>query len=119
MQLLGTLIGLLTPQALHFLDVVLRGAIDLGVTYLDVSPDYGDAEAKLKPALRGTRDRVFLVTKVNPSAADAAGAAAGALLLRYSAALTLGMAGAASSVCAIATYLELQSPSRITEGPRP
>src|SRR5207247_8498475 len=32
-----------------------------------------DAEAKLKPALRGTRDRVFLVTKVNPSAADAAG----------------------------------------------
>ena len=48
-----------------------------------------------------------------------AGAAAGALLLRYSAALTLGMAGAASSVCAIAAYLELQSPSRIAEGPRP
>jgi len=48
-----------------------------------------------------------------------AGAAAGALLLRYSAALTLGMAGAASSVCAIAAYLEVQSPSRITGGPRP
>jgi aryl-alcohol dehydrogenase-like predicted oxidoreductase len=52
---------------------IVRGALDLGVTYLDVSPDYGDAEAKLKPALNGTRDRVFLVTKVNPSAADAAG----------------------------------------------
>src|SRR5439155_5384938 len=47
------------------------------------------------------------------------GAAAGALLLRYSAALTLGLAGAASTVCAVAAYLELQSPSRITEGPRP
>jgi aryl-alcohol dehydrogenase-like predicted oxidoreductase len=54
-------------------DAIIRGAIDLGVTYLDVSPDYGDAEAKLKSPLRGTRDRVFLVTKVNPSAPDAAG----------------------------------------------
>jgi hypothetical protein len=48
-----------------------------------------------------------------------AGAAAGALLLRYSATLTLGMAGAASSGCAIAAYLERQSPSRIAEGPPP
>ncbi len=54
-------------------EAIVRGAIDLGVTYLDVSPDYGDAEAKLKAPLNGTRDRVFLVTKVNPSAADAAG----------------------------------------------
>jgi uncharacterized protein len=52
---------------------IVRGAIELGVTYLDVSPDYGDAEAKLKPALRGTRDRVFLVTKVNPKEGDTAG----------------------------------------------
>src|SRR5438046_6151628 len=52
---------------------IVRGAIDLGVTYLDVSPDYGDAEAKLKAPLKGTRQRVFLVTKVNPNAPDAAG----------------------------------------------
>jgi aryl-alcohol dehydrogenase-like predicted oxidoreductase len=54
-------------------ETIVRAAIDLGVTYLDVSPDYGDAEAKLKNALKGTRERVFLVTKVNPSAPDAAG----------------------------------------------
>ncbi len=54
-------------------DTIVRGAIDMGVTYLDVSPDYGDAEAKLKSPLQGTRERVFLVTKVNPSAPDAAG----------------------------------------------
>jgi aryl-alcohol dehydrogenase-like predicted oxidoreductase len=52
---------------------IVRAAIDLGVTYLDVSPDYGDAEAKLKNALKGTRERVFLVTKVNPNAPDATG----------------------------------------------
>jgi aryl-alcohol dehydrogenase-like predicted oxidoreductase len=52
---------------------VVRGAIDLGVTYLDVSPDYGDAEAKLKAPLKAERDHVFLVTKVNPNAPDAAG----------------------------------------------
>jgi aryl-alcohol dehydrogenase-like predicted oxidoreductase len=52
---------------------IVRGAIDLGVTYLDVAPVYGDAEAKLKPALKGVRDRVFLVTKVNTSAPEAAG----------------------------------------------
>jgi uncharacterized membrane protein YoaK (UPF0700 family) len=34
------------------------------------------------------------------------GAAAGALLLRYSAALTLGVAGAASTVCAVAAHLD-------------
>ena len=50
---------------------IVRGAIDLGVTYLDVSPDYGDAEAKLKAPLQGRRERVFLVTKVNPNAPDA------------------------------------------------
>jgi aryl-alcohol dehydrogenase-like predicted oxidoreductase len=54
-------------------EAVVRAAIDLGVSYLDVSPDYGDAEAKLKNALKGTRDRVFLVTKVNPSRGDKAG----------------------------------------------
>src|SRR5437867_1974166 len=54
-------------------ETIVRAAIDLGVTYLDVSPDYGDAEVKLKNALKGNRERVFLVTKVNPNAPDAAG----------------------------------------------
>ena len=36
------------------------------------------------------------------------GAAAGALLLRYSAPLTLGVAGAASTLCAVAVYLDVQ-----------
>jgi aryl-alcohol dehydrogenase-like predicted oxidoreductase len=52
---------------------IVRGAIDLGITYLDVAPVYGDAEAKLKAPLKGNRDRVFLVSKVNTSAPDAAG----------------------------------------------
>jgi uncharacterized membrane protein YoaK (UPF0700 family) len=41
-----------------------------------------------------------------------AGAAVGALLLRFSAWLTLGVAGAASSVCATAAYLDTRQPSR-------
>ena len=48
-----------------------------------------------------------------------AGAAAGALLLRYSATLTLGVAGAASTVCAVAAYVDRQPLSRIAEGTRP
>jgi uncharacterized membrane protein YoaK (UPF0700 family) len=48
-----------------------------------------------------------------------AGAAAGAFLLRYSAALPLGIAGAASTVCAVTAYLDMQPPSRIAERTRP
>ena len=44
------------------------------------------------------------------------GAAAGALLLRYSAALTLGIAGVASTVCAVAVYLDMRPPSPMAEG---
>ncbi|MBV9852197.1 MAG: aldo/keto reductase [Armatimonadetes bacterium] len=56
-------------------ETLVRAALDMGVTYVDVSPDYGDAEDKLKPVFRdkALRDRVFLVTKVNPSAPDATG----------------------------------------------
>jgi len=48
-----------------------------------------------------------------------AGAAAGALLLRHSGALPLGIAGAASTVCAVAAYLDMQPPSRLPAGTRP
>ena len=43
---------------------VVNEAIDLGVTYIDVAPNYNDAEAKLGPVLRRRREQVFLVTKV-------------------------------------------------------
>ena len=56
-------------------EAVVRAALDQGVTYIDVSPDYGDAEDKLKPVLadRKTREGVFLVTKVNPKEPTAEG----------------------------------------------
>ena len=41
-----------------------------------------------------------------------AGAAVGALLLRFSAGLTLGIAGAVSGVCAAAAYLDTRQMSR-------
>ena len=54
---------------------VVRAALDQGVTYIDVSPDYGDAEDKLKPVLANSKTRadVFLVTKVNPAEPTAGG----------------------------------------------
>ena len=54
---------------------VVHAAVEMGINYVDVSPDYGDAEDKLKLVLGDTslRDRIFLVTKVNPSAQDASG----------------------------------------------
>ena len=54
-------------------EAILNSAIDMGVTYLDVSPDYGQAEDKLKLVLKHRREKVFLVTKVNPNAQDSAG----------------------------------------------
>jgi len=56
-------------------EAVVRAALDQGVTYIDVSPDYGDAEDKLKPVFADakTRANVFLVTKVNPQEPTAEG----------------------------------------------
>ena len=55
-------------------EAVVRAALSQGITYVDVSPDYGNAEDKLKPVFAdGKRDGVFLVTKVNPGRPDAAG----------------------------------------------
>jgi len=42
----------------------LNYAIDLGVTYLDTSPDYG-SEPKVGEVMKTRRDDVFLATKVN------------------------------------------------------
>jgi aryl-alcohol dehydrogenase-like predicted oxidoreductase len=42
----------------------LNHAIDLGITYLDTSPDYG-SEPHVGAVMRTRRDEVFLATKVN------------------------------------------------------
>jgi aryl-alcohol dehydrogenase-like predicted oxidoreductase len=42
----------------------LNRAIDLGITYLDTSPDYG-SEPKVGEVMKGRRGEVFLATKVN------------------------------------------------------
>src|SRR5579872_3980690 len=66
-----------TPQEA---ERIVNAAIDAGITYLDVSPDYGDihskygnAEMKLKGVLKARRHEVFLVTKVNPDRQDREG----------------------------------------------
>jgi aryl-alcohol dehydrogenase-like predicted oxidoreductase len=43
----------------------IAGALDLGLTWFDVAPPYGDghAEALLGQALRGRRDKVVICTK--------------------------------------------------------
>jgi aryl-alcohol dehydrogenase-like predicted oxidoreductase len=53
-------------------DLVAR-AIERGINYFDVAPSYGNAEARLGPALHPYRDRVFLACKTGRR--DAAGAA--------------------------------------------
>jgi hypothetical protein len=47
---------------------LLHRAVELGVTYLDVAPNYGSeatgfSEKKMGPAIKQLRDKVFLVTK--------------------------------------------------------
>jgi len=42
----------------------LNHAIDLGITYLDTSPDYG-SEPRVGEVMRTRRNKVFLATKVN------------------------------------------------------
>ncbi len=56
-------------------EAIVRAALDEGVTYVDVSPDYGDAEDKLRPVFANAKSRagVFLVTKVNPKEPTAEG----------------------------------------------
>ncbi len=43
---------------------LLNLAIDLGITYLDTSPDYG-SQPKLGEVMKTRRDEVFLATKIN------------------------------------------------------
>jgi aryl-alcohol dehydrogenase-like predicted oxidoreductase len=43
---------------------LLHRALDLGITYFDVAPNYGHAEEKMGPFVQEVRDRIFLVTKI-------------------------------------------------------
>ncbi|MGH6975088.1 MAG: aldo/keto reductase [Stellaceae bacterium] len=56
----------------------LQHGIDLGMTLIDTAEMYGDggAEELVGQAIRGRRDRVFVVSKVLPSNASRAGVAA-------------------------------------------
>lgn len=57
-----------------FANNIVAEAVDRGINYFDVSPDYGDAEERLGPALQPYRNRSFLACKTNFR--DKAGAAA-------------------------------------------
>lgn len=43
---------------------LVNEAIDLGINYIDVAPNYANAEEKLGPVMAARRKEVFLVTKV-------------------------------------------------------
>ena len=59
---------------------VVEAAIAEGVSYLDMQPNYGEAESLLAPVLRKNRDRLFVVTKTwEQSKQDVMGSIAGSL----------------------------------------
>lgn len=48
-----------------FANNIVAEAVDRGINYFDVSPDYGDAELRLGPALKPYRQKSFLACKTN------------------------------------------------------
>jgi len=50
--------------------VIVRRAVELGITYFDVARIYGDAEIKLGLGLEGRRDDVVISTKTNARTRD-------------------------------------------------
>jgi predicted aldo/keto reductase-like oxidoreductase len=55
-----------TPNAADYAKMleVFRGALDLGIEYIDTGAVYGRAEEALGEVLQGRRDKVFLATKL-------------------------------------------------------
>lgn len=49
-------------------DRFIAEAVDNGLNYIDTAPPYGESEVRLGPALKGLRDKVFLVSKVETNA---------------------------------------------------
>lgn len=60
-----------TPE---FSAAIVQEAVDRGVNYFDVAPSYGDAQAKLGPALEPHRKDVFLACKTAERTAKGAAA---------------------------------------------
>ncbi|HEV2424132.1 MAG TPA: aldo/keto reductase [Terriglobia bacterium] len=48
-----------------FANNIVAEAVDRGINYFDIAPDYGDAEEHLGPALAPYRNRSFLACKTN------------------------------------------------------
>jgi aryl-alcohol dehydrogenase-like predicted oxidoreductase len=48
----------------------LHRAVELGVTYIDTAPNYGNAEEKMGHTIKEIRDRIFLVTKTEEASYD-------------------------------------------------
>jgi len=57
------------PVTQATVDRVIAEAIDGGLNYIDTAPPYNRSEERLGHALKGRRDKVFLVTKIETSAA--------------------------------------------------
>jgi myo-inositol catabolism protein IolS len=55
-----------------------RAAVDVGITFFDTAPGYGDglSEQRLGKGLRGLRDQVVIATKIGPDAMRAGAVAA-------------------------------------------
>jgi len=51
---------------------VVKAALDAGINYIDVAPNYGDAEQKLGPVAKSRREAMFLVTKVEEPSREGA-----------------------------------------------
>ena len=45
-------------------DRIVAEGIDSGINYIDTAPNYGQSEEKVGRALKGRRDKVFLVSKI-------------------------------------------------------
>jgi len=92
----------LTGLAMGMRNATIRrlGEREVNTTVLTITLTGIAADSVFAGGDQGVLRRVGFVMSV------LGGAAAGALLLRYSAVLTLGVAGAVSTVCAVAAYLD-------------
>ena len=57
----GGIVVMDTSQS--FANQIVAEAVDRGINYFDIAPDYGDAQARLGPALEPYRNKVFLACK--------------------------------------------------------
>ena len=60
------------PMEQSVVDRMIAELIDGGVSYIDTARGYGESERLLGPALKGRRDKVFLVTKTRTAARESA-----------------------------------------------